>query len=114
MRLRAKRSDLQRYFLVCLCLLVFLFAFHAKLEKYGSNRGKAHPSAASKLCSDTSTWKPVFPVLILLWASARSTYRLLHHGEPLVQMKFGALVAHDDKVSYQRLFLRPPPLFSHA
>ena len=110
MSLLAKRGGLRRFCVVALCLIIFLFAFQAKLTRYSHVAdSKAHPTHFTKLGLDASSSKAPLPPVIVYWVAAALTYCLLLRGEPLEQGVFGSLVSHDVTLVYQSRFRRPPP-----
>jgi len=110
--LRENRGHLWRWCVAFVCLLVFLFALHARLELYGHGfNTRIHPCASSKWRIENTTTK-IFIAAIVVWFAAAITYRLLFDGEPILQQVLNALIPHDVSLLYRERFLRPPPTFA--
>lgn len=105
-----RRGDLRRFCIIVVCLLIFLFVYHSKLDLYSQDAGNhVNPCASVKLRLEANSSKTFLPPLIVFWFAAAVTFYLLLSGEPLEQRVFSSLVSHDAKLLYQRRFLRPPP-----
>lgn len=110
------RSRVCPLLLLALCVLVFLFAFHAKTSQYnGSQPVKATPSTSAKLWSNGQKMelRPIVSSAILPFCVALLfVYQLVLRPEALSS-------AFEDSPSPRRLrlwelhrFLRPPPFLA--
>jgi hypothetical protein len=108
---------LRRALLLALCVLVFLFALHAKTAVYnGSAPAKVTPSTASKLWVsgqkmeiqpvDSATGGALFFVALLC------VFGLYLHRERRVQSAFLIPPPRDFSLRYIHRFLRPPPVLA--
>ena len=104
---------LRRALLLGLCLLVFLFALHAKTEVYnGGAPAKITPTTASKLwlsgqkmqlqSVDSSSG-------VLFFIALLCVFGLYLHRERLVQSVFQIPPPRNLSLQYLYRFLRPPP-----
>jgi hypothetical protein len=104
---------LRRALLLALCVLVFLFALHAKTGVYnGGAPARVTPSTASKLWLSgqkmevqpvDSAAGPLFFVVLLC------VFALCLHSERYVQSDFLTAPSRNFSLRYVRRFLRPPP-----
>ena len=113
MRDLENHGALRRFWVIFVCLLIVLFVIQVKLAPYCQGLDTpTHPHNSSKFRIEVDVSKTLVPAIIVVWFAAAITYCLLLRGEPLVQKVFVLLVTHDVTLPYQKLFLRPPPVFA--
>jgi hypothetical protein len=107
-----KHSAIRWLLLLAACLVVFFFAFHAKVGAYDHGLGaKPTPATASKLWVDgQKTEVPSFAsTLIVLWFAVLLFYQFDLYRAPGIVSSFLTPAAVRVSLLDARRFLRPPP-----
>jgi hypothetical protein len=101
---------LWRILLLLACMLVFSFALHAKLAVYGQTTGP-HPSTSSKLWLNAEKLQPqsVAPAATVFFLAALLPGLFVPRTPTNHQTVAEAALVSQDRLFFQRRFLRPPP-----
>jgi hypothetical protein len=116
MRILANREFLKRGFIICMCLLVFVFALQPRIHFHGKGFvTKMPPRERTKLRPEARISRIDVPSVVAFWLATAASYFLLFRGQPVMQrVLLVLLVPHDVMPKYHRsTFLRPPPIFSY-
>lgn len=108
------RDLLKRGLVLCMCLLVFVFALQPRINFHGKGFvGKLQPRERTKLRPEAKVIRVDVPV-VAFWLATSAAYFLMFCGQPVMQRVLLVLAPHDVMPQYHRqTFLRPPPVFSH-
>lgn len=116
MYLTVKHRDLlKRGFVLCMCLLVFVFALQPRINFHGKGFvTKVQPRERTKLRPEAKITRVEVPVVVASWLATSAAYFLMFHGQPVMQRILLVLAPRDLMPQYHRqTFLRPPPSISH-
>ncbi len=104
----------RRTLLLTLCVLVFMFALHAKTAVYnGGASAKVTPSTASKLWLNGQKMEVRFVDSdsgVLFWMAVLCAIGLYLHRQLRVQSAFIPPAPRNFPLRYLHRFLRPPPV----
>ena len=109
------REVLKRALVVCMCLLVFVFALQPRINFHGKGFvGKLQPRERTKLRPEAKITRIDGPSVVAFWLATGVAYFLLFRGQPVMQRILLVLAPRDVMPEYHRQsFLRPPPAFLH-
>jgi len=111
----ANREFLKRGLIICMCLLVFVFALQPRIHFHGKGFvSKVPHRERTKLRPEAKISSVDVPSVVAFWLATAAAYFLLFRGQPVMQRVLLVLVPRDLMPRYHRnTFLRPPPIFSY-
>lgn len=114
MTVKVHREFLKRGLVLCVCLLVFIFALQPRIHFHGKGFvSKVHLRERTKLRPEAKISRVAIASVVAFLATATS-YFLLFRGQPVMQRIFLVLSPRDLMPQYHRqTFLRPPPAFNN-
>jgi|KBSMisStandDraft_5_1062788.scaffolds.fasta_scaffold567370_1 hypothetical protein len=109
------RDSLKRGLVLCMCLLVFVFALQPRINFHGKGFvTKVQLRERTKLRPEAKITRVDLPVVVASWLATNAAYFLMFRGQPVMQRILVVLAPRDVMPQYHRqTFLRPPPVFSH-
>ena len=108
------RDLLNRGLVICMCLLVFIFALQPRIHFHGKGFvTKVQPRERTKLRPEAKIIQVDVPSVVAFWLATTAAYFLMFRGQPVVRRTLPVLVPRDLLPQYHpQTFLRPPPVFS--